>query len=729
MAQKAAQSPSLAAGPAATQGNEFRLSDLARVVSERRTLLRNVALGTMLLAALTVLLLPTRYTSAAMVQLDVRRNNVADSTSVLSALPTDAASLQNQIQILTSRDLAGKVIDKLHLQNDPEFAPGAGGGLSDALVSTVSWLTGRQFSPAGDTAQSRRDRDATIDKFLSRESVDVLGLSTTISIGFSASEPEKAARIANAIANAYIAFQMEEKARIANETTAWLYDRIAKLSDQVQAAEAAAQKYKAENNLNDAADGTPLSDQQLSAIDTQIVQARSDLAQKEAVYKRVQDLVSSGHPADIAQVVDSPVIVQLRTQQADLQRQLSDLTSRYGPKNPKLIAAEQQRADLDSKIAQEVDRVTGSIANDVAVARANLGSLEASLKTAEGAAADQNMKRVKLKALQAEAMSTRTMYEAFVTRLRETQDAINTSDAQIISEAPVPLFPSFPQRWLIVGASIPIGLLLGLLAALLAEKFDWPAESGRVRAVAPRQFEPAPAMAAAPRPAADPYRGAPILADVPDAAPVRAASYPIDWPRSAFTHSLASLLQRIVASNDGERLRAVAFTSAQAGEGKTTMAVALARMAAQSGLRVIVLDGNFAKPAAAAMMGLNALPVGLEDVFAGKRPLSRTMFKDPRSGALVLAAARPVPNASQFAAARKTAQLVDHLKRACDLLIIDTPAVLASADARPLLMLADAVVMVSRFNGEPRVTLGHALDALASMGAPPAGIVLARMAV
>jgi len=726
MAHPAPQSAN-PAGPGAASG-EFRLSDLTRVVSERRTLVRNVVLGTILLAVLLALVLPTRYTSSAMVQLDVRRNNVADSTSVLSALPTDAASLQNQIQILTSRDLAGAVIDKLHLEDDPEFSAGAGGGVSDMLVSAVSWLTGRQFESSSGKALSRRARDAIVDKFLSRESVDALGMSTTIAVGFTASTPEKAARIANAIVRAYIAFQVDEKARIANQTTAWLYDRIAKLSDQVQAAEAAAQRYRAENNLNDAADGTPLSDQQLSAIDTQIVQARSDLAQKEAVYNRVKALVASGNQADIAQVVASPAIVQLRSQQADLQRQLSDLTSRYGPKNPKLIAAEQQRADLDTKIAQEVDRITGSIANDVAVAQANLGSLQASLKAAESTAADQNMKRVKLKALQAEATSTRTMYEAFVTRLRETQDAINTSDAQIISAAPEPLSPSFPKRGLVIGASIPIGLLLGLLAALLAERFNWPAEFGRVRVVGPRQFKPAPALvaAAAMGPAADPYRGAPILADVPDAAPVRAASYPIDWPRSAFTHSVASLLQRILSANGGERPRAVAFTSAQAGEGKTTIAVALARMAAQAGLRVIVLDGNFAKPAVAPMMGLNALPFGLEEVFAGKRPLSRSIFKDPRSNAMVLAAARPLPNAAQLAAARQTAQLIDHLKRACDLLIIDAPAVLASQDARPLLMLAGAVVMVSRFNGQPRVTLGHALDALASMGAPPAGIVLAR---
>ena len=225
----------------------------------------------------------------------------------------------------------------------------------------------------------------------------------------------------------------------------------------MQAAETAVQKYKAEHNLNEAADGTSLTDQQLAAINTQLVQARADLAAKEATYSRVKALIASGHVADVSQVVASPLIVQLRTQEATLLQQEADLATRYGPKHPKLIAVKSQRRDLEAKLKQEVDRIAGSLENDVAVARAQVASLQASLRRTESEAARQNLATVKLKALQADAASTRSMYETFVTRLRQTQDqeAIQMSDARVISPAPMPNAPSSPHRTLIFAASIP----------------------------------------------------------------------------------------------------------------------------------------------------------------------------------------------------------------------------------------------------------------------------------
>src|SRR5258708_8714601 len=120
--------------------------------------------------------------------------------------------------------------------------------------------------------------------------------------------------------------------------------------------------------------------------------------------------------------------------------------------------------------------MAASAENDVMVARAHLGSLQASLGGTEGPARSQNMARVQLQALESNASSTRTMYEAFVQRLRQSQnlDQAQTPESRIISSAPIPLRPAGPKRMLIVGASIPLGLLLGLFAALMLEKLARP---------------------------------------------------------------------------------------------------------------------------------------------------------------------------------------------------------------------------------------------------------------
>ncbi len=709
----------IAAHPqASARENAFQMGDLFRIVARRQRLIRNVALATIAAALIAVLVMPTQWTTTASVMLDQRKNTIADQSAVLSALPTDAASLQNQLQILTSRDLAGRVIDRLGLMGDPEFA-GKGGGFIASLLGT----------PSGVGAS----RDEVIDRFLKRLSVDSLGLSTTITIAFTANDPGKAARIANAVAEAYIADQVSTKRQITGATTQWLTDRINRLARQVEAAESETQRYRAENNLNDSADGSPLSDQQLTAINAQIVTARTDLAQKEAVYERVKQLAASGNAADVSQVVSSPLIVQLRTQQADLVRQESELTTRYGAKHPKLIAVQKQRQDLDAKIATEVDRIAGSIASDLSVARAQVASLEASLRGAEKHAGVQNMARVKLKALQANATSTRTMYEAFVGRLRETQDAIQTTDTRIISRAPVPETPSAPKRTIIVAASVPAGLLLGIILALIAERFAWGAAAERAERI--EKFEePEPAMpavaiaAAAPRPEEfsvfqpDPFRGAPVVGDLPNAVPLRAASYVFDWPNAAYTHAVGRLLER-VRGVPGAKV--VALASAQPGEGATTIAVSLARMAALKGLRVIVVDADFAAPAAASLFGAAAAPAGIAQVLTGASPLSRAVQRDARSSAMLLAPSAPVADAGVLAGSQAFADLFTHLRQAADLVIVDCPPVLGGSAFRLVARHCDTTLLVVR-DGPQRPAIGHAVNALASMGAPRVGIVIAH---
>ena len=186
----------------------------------------------------------------------------------------------------------------------------------------------------------------------------------------------------------------------------------------------------------------------MAGINGQIVQARSELAEKQAQNDRVQSLVHSGDASDVAQVISSPLIVALRTQQADLIRQEGDLSTQYGPLYPKMKALLAEKADLDAKITVEVNRLAGSMANDVSVARAHLNSLESSLGGTVHQQVDQNMARVELDALQSNAASTRAQYEAFVGRLRQTQDqdGVQTPESRVISGAAVPTVPTSPKR-------------------------------------------------------------------------------------------------------------------------------------------------------------------------------------------------------------------------------------------------------------------------------------------
>ncbi len=685
----------------------FGMADFARLVRARSGLILRWAFVVVGLTVVALAVWPTSYTADAVVMLDQRKNNITGQTQILSDLPTDAASLQNQIQILTSRDLAAEVIGKERLYNDPEFNAALSANpfanLSDLLHPSKWFSQGAASVAAG--------RDAIIDSVLRHLKVEAEGLSTTFTVSFSSHDPGKAARIANAFVAAYVDDQLHAKYDAAQKTTQWLTARVAQLAAQVGAAEAAVQDYKAKHDLNEGVEGVSLADQQMAAINGQLVVARADLAQKEAVDGRVQTLVASGHGADVSQAVDSPVIVALRGQEAALIQQEAELSARYGPKHPKLIAVQQQRADLEAKIATEVTRVAGSLANDVAVAKANVNSLAASLNGAERVAGTQNDAKVQLKSLEANADSTRSMYEAFVTRLRETQDqeAIQLPDARVLSSAPVPIYPSSPKRLLIFAASIPAGLLIGLLMALMAERMG--GQSQTVHRFAPARARPMPR----------PVR-APVMAQMPDSSAARAADYVFDYPSSAFAQSLNTLMQRLATPNRGVRPRVIGITSAASETGRSNIAMGLARVASRAGWRVVAVDGDLARAGLGRAVGYDHINGGLIDALSHKVPLSRSFVKDPRSNVLMLCASQPVANSAAIAGSQTMAQLMAHLRQSADLVILDCPPALAGPDARMLARICDAMLVVV----DPNRTQAAAVDAaLQALDGRQTGLILA----
>lgn len=675
--------------------NAFYLNDVTRVANARWKLIRNVTLGVLALTLIALFLIPSMYSSSALVLLDPRKNNITELSAVLSDMPTDPSSVQNQIQVLTSRDLAAQVIDRLDLMDDPEFNPPP----SIIPADPRDWFAASDANgPDADTLRF----NAAVDRFLKHLSVQGMGLSTTIELSFVSRDPDKSARIANAIVDAYVEQQLATKYDAIHRTTQWLLQRIHLLAQQVQMDEAAVQKYKAENGLNDTANGTPLVDQQLGGISQQLVQARADLAAKTASYDRIQQLVQQGHTADVSQIVSSPLIVQLREQQAEAIRNEAEFTTRYGPRHPKRIAAESQLRDLDAKVAQEVDRLAGSAANDVAVARAQVNSLAGSLRQTENESTGQNLARVKLNALESNAASTRSMYEAFVTRLREAQDqdAVQMPDAHVISHASVPTQPSSPPRLLISLAAIPVALLLGLLAALIAERMELPVE--RVQRV--RQVR-----------AVDPLRGIRVVAQLPNGLAMHMADRVADQPMGPYALEMRALALRAP--------KVVAITSAEPQEGKSTVAVALARAASQLGKRVVIIDGNLSSPRAAWVSGTGTPQAGLLEALRGTAPLSSTLAKDARSGAFILSPAQRTPDPRRVWSSPEMAKLIAHLRQNCDLVVLDSSN-LSAPEMPSVLSLSDAALVVARWNGAARPALSNALAQLSAAKYPPAGLVL-----
>jgi capsular exopolysaccharide synthesis family protein len=274
----------------------------------------------------------------------------------------------------------------------------------------------------------------------------------------------------------------------------------------------------------------------------------------------------------------------------------------------------------------------------------------------------------------------------------------------------VPNSPSFPNRLVFFGAALPGGLLLGLLLALASRSL----EAGFLTRAQVENYLGLPLMSAIPE---IPWRGR---------RKIRAAEMVVAKPGSAYAESIRALHIWLNTGKGARPKKVVLVTSSVPSEGKTTVAVSLARIAARSGKRVIVLDADFRCPRIAQAIGAKDLEWGILEALNGDKPLEACFRKDTLSEALFLTAARPISNPSDLIASEEMATLIGCLAQCCDLLIVDSSPVLPVNDARILGPLADAVVFVLRWRHTPREAVVEAMRALTDIMAPVAGIVLTR---
>jgi capsular exopolysaccharide synthesis family protein len=692
----------------------FQLQDLMRVAQTRWRLIAGTVAIIMALTLVVLFQLTPLYTGHAVVMLDQRKNNVADVNAVLSGLPTDPTSVQNQVQILTSRDLATRVIDRLHLTQDPEFNKRLNGWqeLLGALLPST-WFQ-RGVSTKDRDAISNDEKNEVIDRFEKHLSVTPIGLSTAIDIGFDTVDPGKSQVVTNVIAEEYVEDQLNAKFEATQKATQWLSERIQKLAQQVQAAEAAVQEYKAQNNISETADGSSVVDQQMASVSGQLVLAKSDLAEKQANYGRVSSLVRSGRAADVSQVVSSPLIATLRGQETDLGQKEAELLTQFGPRHPKILEMESEKKNLEEKIAEEVQRVVQTVASDVAVAQANVNSLEQSLTQMESKSQTQSMASVKLKALESAASSSRAMYEAYLGRLKETQgqEGIQTPDARVISTAEMPDSPSFPKKLLTLGIALPASLILGFMLAYTIEGLD----SGfRTSARVESELK------------------LPVLGSVPEIESgnlgemASAADQVVDKPISSFAEAIRGLQLGLSLSNVDVQPKVVVVSSSVPGEGKTTIAISLARHAARSEKKVVMVDGDLRRPMVAKTLKLPQSELDICDVLSGKCSLQDALIQDPRSNAKVLPCMKVPPSPADLLHSQAMEKLIKQMRDLFDVVIIDSAPLLPVHDTKFLARLADSVLFVTRWEKTPREAARNAIRALEDVKAPIAGVALARV--
>jgi succinoglycan biosynthesis transport protein ExoP len=695
---------------------EFDLAEIFRVLRRRIWVLLGCVLLVTSLALLVIFQLTPRYTATAQVLIDVRERKVTDLESVVSGLSPESSTIESQVEVIRSRSLTTRVIEDLQLDKDPEFNPDL--RERGARARALSWVTNLIPGSVEVISEERlreREKAKVAEVFSEALKVSRVGrLSFVISIAFTSEDGEKAARIANALADLYLVGQLDAKFEGTRLATEWLDERLTPLREQLRESEKAVEIYRSEHNLVDSK-GITVNEQQISEINRQLILARADLAEKKARFRRVNQLLQSGSDVEsVAAVLASNVVIDLRQQQAELARKHAELASRYGELHPQMINVQAERKDLQRELEAEVNRIVANLENEAEVARSRGRSLANSLQELQREAAVHDQARIRLRELQREAAANRALFEPFLSRFKETreQQGIQQPDARIISRAAVPVGPSYPNKKQSAALALVMSVLLGLGTVFLLESLS-------------DGFQTAHELEAALQ--------LPHLVSIPELLKsdttvegdtLSPEDYILAKPLSHYGEAFRSLRAKLLLSDTPPKV--ILFTSSLPSEGKTTAVISMGRAAAQTGMRVLVIDLDLRKPAVAKSLGSKP-EKGVVEYLAGQVALEEVLVLDEASGMQFLPIASRVADPPDFLGSEGMRGLLEKLKTDFELILLDSPPVLPVADAKVLSRIVDKVVLLVQWEKAPRGVVQDAVHALREFGADTAGVVFSRV--
>ena len=448
------------------------IRELGFILWDNKATVALVAAGTVLLALLYIWTATVLYTSHADLLIDPRSRQTVDREVTPTGLGASAAGadtllLESQVEILRSQGVLDALIRSENLADDPEFAGGESGGLVGTvktLVKTV--IYGPQVGHW--TGQSAYDR--TVRTLRKRIDVERQRNTYVIRVTVKSGNAEKAARLANRIAEIYVADVNAAASKSTGEAAGVLSTKLDEMRERLNEAASKVEDYRRRNNLIGTRE-TLVVEQQLADLNRDLSAARSQVQSSRAQLNQLRALVENRSGADLKGTdgADSAAVQQLQTSLDETESRLAELRLTYAARHPILRRAQERKTALEAALRREFRRILERRNVEFKTAQERANSLEADLKRLKDSMAATNESGVELRELEREAASIRAVYEGFLRRSKEAQEQIDlpSSTARVISLAYPASRPSDPPAMLLLIGSIGLGLGLGIVAAFL----------------------------------------------------------------------------------------------------------------------------------------------------------------------------------------------------------------------------------------------------------------------
>jgi len=650
---------------------------ILRAIFRNRYLILAVLGASLLLGALSVILLPKIYQSTAMVLIGEEVQSPADVTKNNNeSSPTDVdRALQTQVDMLATRDMAVDVLDRLTAQG------------------------GARAQVAGQNSPEHLQRNLQV--FLPRNS-------RIASISYDDASPQVAALIANNYAEALIERNLQTKYNASDYARKFLQKQLDVTKGRLELSERAMIAYARAAGLLDASGGMndaehapkSLTTANLLQLNDAYAQAKSNRIQAQQKWQTAQ-----GAPLmSLPEVLANPTVQGLNEQKAVAQAKLQELRQKYKEEHPLVQQAVASIGELDRQINAVAVSARNSIRDQYQVAARQESALAGSVGQLKGATLAEQDRSVQYTILGREVETNRQMYDGLLERYKQiSAEAGGTSNnIAVVDRAIPPVIPISPNPVRNMSLSLAGGSMLAFLLVFFRERLDnrmsEPASVGQEVAV-------------------------PLLAVIPKVKDMEGPAEALRDSSSPLSEACHSLRTAIELGCEGETPESILFTSSKSQEGKTTTALGLARAFAQSGKRVLLIDGDMRKPTLHQHDRLDNA-AGFSDLLSGQAQLSEVITRSETFDLdLLIAGARPASPAALLDPERVRA-VTDAALQTYDHVIIDGPPTLGLADAVRLAAAVDATVFVVKSEGVTKEEARFALGRLQSQHSRVVGAVL-----
>lgn len=697
------------------------LSDLGTLLLLLRRYRGAIALVTIaatLLGTLIALSLPSVYAAKVTILIEARSQQVVQVQEVYDPMQAQANEyISTQYELLRSRSLAERVVDKLKLDADDAFlADRTGQSWSQSLRERIDWwrfLPGLpQPAPAQAASQEARRAQAA-SMVMARIIVQPLPRTRLVDVSFLSTDPAKAQQIVMALANAYIESGLEDRLEATQRAGRWLTGKLKDLGEELQTAEKALQDYRDQNQIIAVGSNRGLIDSELIENSARQRDAQRIRTELSSTYSRIRD--AGGDPARLEQVpalLQDAGVQKARAALLDAEAELKEVQQRYGQMHPQMLAATARIQDARRAYNEQLRNAAAGVRSQYEIAAETERQVAQTVAGTTSRARALDRKQFELGVLERNVQTNRQLYDLFLQRFKETDSTVNYEpiNARITDSAQLPGNPALPNRKKIIVLSALIGLICGIglagLRRLLSEGLNTVEE-----------FEAITQL--------------PLFGLIPKVSLKRNTSIVKQFladPRMPFAESVNAVrTAMLLAEVDGRRTCCV-VTSAVPNEGKSSLAACLA-LSFSGSEKTLLLESDLRAPVSRKMLSLpRDHCAGVLEAMMGNATLEEAIYTTPE-GLDVLAVSQRPPNPAEAISSMAFAALLKELRGRYQRIIIDSPPIQAASDVLVLARLADSVLFLTRADDTKASTVRRALQQLRSTNAPLLGCVLNRVDV